>query len=197
MKIKYCLSVSLLVVTLNCFGQQQQDPQHWSIPDFGAIQIAGSIGDYSAGLGYDVFKSKARFSTHFGVVPLNNGSLLHVVSTKLFFRPASVTVWNRVHMNLVDVGLMASYSFGGDRDSWGPEGKVSKGYYWWNPALRAHLGMESSVTYEFRKNHRLRSVTGYVEFNTNEIYFIRFLKDIKTVSLWDIVKIGTGVRVYF
>jgi hypothetical protein len=192
MKIVFILAAFTLF-TLQGSGQRL----NWAIPDFATVQYAGSIGYFSTGLGYDVLKSKARFSTHFGVVPQKRGGALNVVSAKLFFKTATITVWNRVRMNPVDIGVMGSFHYGDNFETRWPEGVHPKGYYWWHPALRAHLGMESSLSYQFKKDHPLRSVTGYVEFNTNELYFISFIQNIRTVSFWDVVKIGTGARVNF
>jgi hypothetical protein len=194
MYTKICLlTSSLILISITVHSQRS----NWVVPDFVTMQYAGSIGYFSAGVGYNVFKNKARFSTHYGIVPENRGGYLNVVSTKLFFKPTTLTIWNRVRMNPIDVGLMGSFHFGDEFETRWPEGVHPKGYYWWHPALRAHLAMESSVTYEFRKGHRLTSVTGYVEFNTNELYFVSFIQNIDTVSLWDIVKIGTGARLNF
>jgi hypothetical protein len=170
---------------------------HWTVPDFAVVQYAGSIGYFSGGLGYNVFKSKARFSTHYGFVPLNRGGKFQVLSAKLIFIPTRLTIWNRVRMNPFDLGLMASYHYGDNMETRWPEGVHPKGYYWWHPALRGHLVMESSVTYEFPKGHRFTSITGYVEFNTNELYFISFVQNIETVKIADVVKLGTGVRLNF
>jgi hypothetical protein len=186
--------IAFLVTTIAVFGQQKS---HWAVPDFFVIQHAGSIGFFSAGVGYDVFESKARFSTHFGTVPLNRGGILNVVSAKLFFKPTTLTVWNRVKFNPVDVGIMGSYHYGDDFETRWPEGVHPKGYYWWHPALRAHIGMESSLTYECKKGHAFRSLTGYIEFNTNELYLVSFIQNVQTVSAWDIIKIGAGARIHF
>ena len=190
------IALLLLIVSLG-YSAKAQQKSNWAVPDFVVVQHAGSIGFISAGVGYDVFESKARFSTHFGTVPLNRGGLLNVVSVKLFFKPTTLTVWNRVKMNPFDVGIMGSYHYGDNFESRWPEGVHPKGYYWWHPALRAHLGMESSVTYEFKKGQAFKSITGYFEFNTNELYFVSFIQNFKTVSLWDVVKIGTGARLHF
>ncbi len=167
------------------------------IPDFATLQYAGSIGYLSAGAGYDVFESKARFSTHFGVVPVRTGGQLNVVSIKFFYKPITLTVWNRVRMNPIDIGIMASYHYGNKFETHGLEGEYPKGYYWWHPAFRTHLAIENSVTYEFKKGHRFTSITGYIEFNTNELYFISFIRNMRIVSLWDVIKIGTGARLTF
>lgn len=189
----YSLMFLLSLVTTFGFSQWK----NWALPDFGVIQYAGSIGYFSAGLGYDVFKSKARFSTHFGYVPKKQGGNLNVLAIKLLFKPVSLRLGNRLQMNPVDFGLMGSYHYGDNFETRWPEGVHPKGYYWWNPALRAHLAMETSVTYEFRKEFAFRSIMGYLEFNTNELYFISLIQNIKTVNAWDVIKIGAGTRVNF
>lgn len=191
MKIKHYFALLLLTVSFESFSQKK----NWAVPDFGVAQYAGSIGYFSIGAGYDVFKSNARFSMHYGIVPKNVGGELNVISAKVFFKPASFTVWNRVKLNPFDVGVMGSYHYGDKFDEQWPEG--SKGYYWWHPALRLHLAMESSLTYIFPKDHRLKSITGYFEFNTNELYFISYIQNTHTIRFWDIVKIGTGCRINF
>jgi hypothetical protein len=183
-----------LVTALSVVGQEKA---HWAVPDFFVIQHAGSIGFFSAGVGYDVFDSKARFSTHFGTVPINRGGTLNVVSAKFFFKPTTLTVWNRVKFNPVDVGIMGSFHYGDDFETHWPEGIHPKGYYWWHPALRAHIGMESSLTYECKKGHAFKSLTGYIEFNTNELYLISFIQNAQTLSAWDIIKLGAGARIHF
>lgn len=187
----------LIIFTFVCCTAWSQQRQHWTIPDFVVVQYAGSIGYFSGGLGYNIIKSKARLSAHYGFVPANRGGELQVVSAKLIFVPTRITIWNRVRMNPFDLGVMASYHYGDKMETRWPEGVHPKGYYWWHPALRGHLVMESSVTYEFKKGQRFHSVTGYVEFNTNELYFVSFLQNLQTVEIADIVKLGTGVRLQF
>jgi hypothetical protein len=189
----YKLLFGILLISASTFGQRK----NWAVPDFGVMQYAGSIGTFSVGAGYDVFNSKARFSMHYGTVPKALGGPINIFALKLFCKPASFTVWNRVKMNPFDVGITTSFNYGDNFEERWPEGVHPRGYYWWNPSLRLHIGMESSVTYRFPKDHRLRSITGYYEFNTNELYFVSFIKNTSTVSFWDIVKIGTGVRINF
>lgn len=191
--------ILLLSIFLSCLfsAYSQSKKDYRLVPDFAVVQYAGSIGYVSAGVGYDVLKSNARFSAHFGTVPANRGGKLNVISAKLIFIPATLTIWNRVKLNPVDIGVMGSYNYGDNFETSWPEGVHPRGYYWWNPAFRAHVAMESSVTYQFKKGHSLRSITGYVEFNTNELYFITFLQNTSTIGLWDIVKLGIGGRVRF
>ncbi len=171
--------------------------QHWATPNFATVQYAGSTGYVSAGIGYNLLNNKARLSGHFGTVPLTQGGAIHIISTKLMFNPTTLTVWNRVKMRPVDLGLLTSYNIANKVVTGTLQGREPVGYYWWNPAFRIHMAMESSVTYEFKKGHPVRAVTGFVEFNTNERYFATFVRNIRTISVWDVVKVGTGARISF
>src|SRR5688500_3659276 len=142
MKMQYFLTA--LMVILSCQARAQR--VNGLIPDFTTVQYSGSIGSLSAGVGYDVLKRKARLSAHYGIVPRFQGASLNVISAKLFFRPTTLTIWNRVRMNSVDIGLISSFHFGDDLRKQFPEGVYPKGYYWWRPAFRVHPGMESSIT---------------------------------------------------
>ncbi len=193
MRIGHFITVWLIV--LNCeivFSQKVKS----ALPDFAIIQYAGSIGHISGGIGYDVFKSRGRFSTHFGWVPLGAGGTRNVISARLMFEPITLTVWNRVYMNPIDVGVMASFNYGDDLQSRRTELR-SDDYSWWHPAIRTHVVLENAVTYQFKKEKRFHSVTGYIEVNTNEYYFITFIRNLNSVRLTDIIKLGTGVRLAF
>jgi hypothetical protein len=61
-------------------------------PDFVTGQYAGSIGYFSIGTGYDIFKHNARVSAHFGTVPKSQGGLLNIVTGKIFFVPKTFRV---------------------------------------------------------------------------------------------------------
>jgi hypothetical protein len=166
-----------------------------AFPHFVVTQFEGSSGALSLGFGYNVFKGKARASIQYGVVPKDNVSI-SVLSAKFFVRPVTLTIWNRIRMNPVDFGVISSFNYGSSfknkQDA--PDPAIS---YWWQPAFRNHFGMESSMTYQFPKDHTLRSITGYIEFNTNELYFVSFIRNLDEVRFQDVVKIGTGARISF
>jgi hypothetical protein len=192
MKIKFLLGCVILY-SASTFGQKANR----AFPDFAVVQLAGSIGTVSAGFGYNVFKSRARVSTHFGISPEKGVGTLNVISTKFFYKPVTLTIWNRLRMNPVDFGFIGSYSFGARHNGGLPETNLPADYYWWNPAFRAHLGMESSITFEFPKECSLHSATSYVEINTNEFYFISFLQNSHALRVQNIVKLGMGTRLTF
>jgi hypothetical protein len=190
--MKATLTILVALIFAEALGQRK----NWAVPDFGVIQYAGSIGVMSAGAGYDVFKSRGRFSTHYGTIPKPMGGPLNVLAVKLLYEPVSLVVDKQTNVHPVDFGIMASYHYGHDFEERWPE-QHGKGYYWWNPALRVHLVVESSITHEFPKDHRLNAATFYYEVNTNELYLVSYVLNMRTIRLNDILKVGAGVRIHF
>ncbi len=186
----------LTVVMLTSFCSSSLS-QKKILPDFVGTQLSGSLGEYSVGLGYYAFKTKTRVSGHYGFVPQRSGSALHVASIKFFFRPITMTVWNRVKWSPVDFGVIASY-VAGKTSLETPPDEVSKiKSAWWRHGLDARVALENVVTYEFKEGQRFKSVSGYLEVNTNEPHFLNFIRDTRNSSLWEILKFGTGVRLTF
>ena len=116
--MKTPIILGLLLTSAAAFAQRDR----WALPDFGIVQYAGSIGYISTGMGYYVFKSNARFSTHFGVVPKNRGGTLNIVSSKLVFIPKTYALSGRLHLNPFDLGLMGSFHYGDNFETRWPEG---------------------------------------------------------------------------
>src|SRR6186713_909279 len=106
--MKVSLLILLTLIGCQAIGQRLD----WAIPDFATVQNGGSTGLVSTGLGYDVLKSHARLSAHYGIVPLRHGGMINVVSMKMFFKTATLSVWNRVHFNPFDIGVMGAYHYG-------------------------------------------------------------------------------------
>jgi hypothetical protein len=182
----------LLILPLSVKSQQRG-----LRPDFVTLQYAGSIGYVSAGTGYDIFKGKSRISGHYGVVPTSKGGPLNILTAKIFFKPKVFRVKNHITINPLDIGLMVSYHFGRNFESRWPDELTPKGYYWWPTALRAHLATETSVTYRFQEKQWLHALTGYIEFNTNELYLVSYIQNTGALQLSDIIKVGGGLRITF
>lgn len=70
-------------------------------------------------------------------------------------------------------------------------------YYWWKSALRFHLATQTGLTWNLYEKHRIKSITGYVEFNTNELYLVSYFQNPGSLRLSEVVKAGMGVRMKF
>jgi hypothetical protein len=164
-------------------------------PDFITIQYAGSIGYKSLGVGYEI-KDRARVSAHYGFVPASRGGILHIVTGKYLFTPITIEQSSKLNIQPLNVGAMITYHFGENFYTRWPSDRYPKGYYWWPSALRLHLVLESAVTYQLTDSF-FKSVSGYIEFNTNDLYVVSYVLNVRSINFFDIIKSGVGVRLRF
>ncbi|GGM93947.1 hypothetical protein GCM10010967_28850 [Dyadobacter beijingensis] len=166
------------------------------VPDFAQIQYAGSNGWLGIGAGYELLHRRLRTQAQYGYVPPERGGPLHMLSVALFYRPLRVNSNKTLQINPLDIGFKGSYQFGRDYFFNLPS-RYPPNYYWWKPAFRLHLATESSVTYKLPKTAGIRSVTAYLEFNTNDLYLISYVLNAGSLRIGEVVKAGIGVRVGF
>ena len=186
----------LLFVMMIAVSVQAQD-RNRAAPDFAVLQYAGSIGYFSAGAGYDIFKSRWRVSAHYGSVPAVQGGPLRIITGKLFFEPVAVNVSERVVFNPADIGIMVSYHTGDNFKLSVPDYLKSGNYYWWHTSMRIHLAMETSLTAKFSRGRTFKSISGYFELNTNDLYAVSYIQNTSSLRLIDLIKVGTGLRISF
>lgn len=176
----------------SCHSQHRKD----YIPDYIAVQYAGSTGWMGIGAGYDILKQHARVGIQYGFVPEEKGGKLHILSNSFFFKPFVLHSAGRVDFNPLDVGVKTSYHFG-DQFYLNWPSRFPDGYYWWKSALRIHLATETSLTFKLKNTGRAKSVTTYLELNSSDLYMISYVQNFRSLSIPDIVKAGVGLRVGF
>lgn len=171
------------------------------IPDEVIVQHAGSIGYFSAGAGYRLFKNRrGNLDLDFGYVPQNKGGSLFIVSPKFAYRAVEVRLKKNIKFYPLNPGLFASYTFGKDLSFWWDKKQYPKGYYWWSEALRLHVSLSSEISIasgKFLEKCGIKSLSFYSELNTNELYLLSYLENDSGLSLTDIVKLGLGLRLAF
>lgn len=186
---------ALLLLCVTTTGASAQG-RSLLIPDFAVVQYADSLGYASVGVGYGLTK-KIRGSLHYGFVPESKGGSLYILSTKFLFSPWTTKLNETFQLQPFDIGIMATYHFGDNfHDRW--PSRYPDGYYWWTSSTRFHLVAESSATYLIPASRSFfKSVSGYIEFNTNDLYVVSFVQNTRSISFFDIVKSGVGMRVRF
>lgn len=185
----------LLLILFVCVVMNTSFAQRALVPDHAVVQYAGSIGMGSFGIGYDAF-GRHRFSLHYGYVPESVGGPLHIVASKLLFDIWTIRLSESTIFKPLDAGIMLTYHFGSQFRTHWPKHRYPEGYYWWKTSVRPHLLTETSVTFRLG-DEGIRFLTGYIELNTNELYLISYVKNIRSLSITDIVKIGVGIRASF
>ncbi|MET7258224.1 hypothetical protein [Dyadobacter fermentans] len=166
------------------------------IPDFAQIQYAGSNGWMGLGAGYELFERRLRTNLQYGYVPPAKGGPLHLFSGAIFYQPVRFRPGSRFQINPLDFGVKGSYQFGNDYFFNLPS-RYPPNYYWWKPAFRLHLATESSLSFKLRPHSGIRSLSAYLEFNTNDLYLVSYVLNAGSLRIGEVVKAGIGIRVGF
>jgi hypothetical protein len=193
MKKYVVISVLYCLISFTSFGQGRKALS----PDFLQLQYAGSNGFLSIGLGYDIFKNNARVSINYGHVPNVYGGPLNIISTKLLYVPGTYKWSEKILVSPFDAGLMISYHMGSDFRSRWPTHRYPENYYWWQTSFRFHINYQPSVTYLLSEKNVFKSWTAYLDFNTNELYLVSYGKNLHSLKLSDVIKLGAGIRLHY
>lgn len=171
------------------------------IPTSAVVQYAGSIGYLSAGIGYELFHNeRGSLDLMYGRVPEKKGGKLDILAVKFAYRPIEVKLNNWANLYPINPGVFVSYHLGPKFNFQWDKDVYEKGYYWWSSALRPHVSLGTEVKLNTSKvlpSLRLKSLSFYSEFNTNELYLISYFQNTDGLSLTDIFKLGIGMRIEF
>lgn len=163
-------------------------------PDLYSAQYAGSIGTYSVGAGYLFWSERGQLDVFAGHYISRATEDLFTVTVKYAYSPwPRIPVGERWSVSPLSTGLSVSYTMG--RYVWWPS-HYPPDYYWWSPALRPNLFLGSSFRYKLPASSKLNAIGFYYELGSNEFKIIALVKNPATVSLWQIIHAGAGVRVY-
>lgn len=177
-------------------GAQAQESEDIR-PDFLQVQYAGSIGYISLGAGYHIMRKKALVSMQFGHVPNPVGGPLNILSGRFLWIPKQYSISQRLSFAPFNVGMMISYHMGSDfRTRW-PSTRYPDNYYWWQTSFRLHPEYQPSLTLKLREYTVFKSVTAYLDVNTNELYLVSFAQNREAISAWDILALGVGIRLNY
>jgi len=171
------------------------------IPDAAIVQYAGSIGYFSVGAGYEIFKNKrGNIDFHYGYVPASKGGELHSLTAKFAYKPFEINLKNWGKIYPFNPGVFFSYTFHKDLPFKFNSSQYPSGYYYWSSALRPHISISNEIEFftdKIWKNSGIKRISIYSEFNSNDYYLINYFQNLKAVSLSNIFQLGIGVRLKF
>lgn len=197
------ISLALLTLSVQFAYAQNAEVQKrsWYVPSSAVLQHAGSIGFFSAGAGFKLNKSgKSTLDLTYGYVPAKFGGDLNIIAAKFAYRPYGIKIKNWGVLYPTNPGVFLSYHAGGDFDSTWDDDEYPKGYYWWSTAFRPHISLSTEFKLDAKKllpNLRVKSISLYSEFNTNELYGISYFQNPHDLNITGIFKLGIGTRVEF
>lgn len=173
----------------------------WYVPSSAVLQYAGSIGMFNLSAGYKLNNSgKSTLDIGYGYVPAKYGGDLNILSAKFAYRPYGIKIKNWGTLYPTNPGVFLTYHAGGDFDSRWDDDEYPDGYYWWSTAFRPHISISTEFKLDAKKllpNLKVKSISVYSEFNTNELYGISYFQNSLDLDITGIFKLGIGTRVEF
>ena len=171
------------------------------IPDGAIVQHAGSIGYFSAGIDYDLFKNqRGSLDILYGVLPKSKGGAFSTISAKFAYRPFAIKASPWLVIHPVNPGFFVSYTIDKDFDLTRDRDQYIIGYYYLSEALRSHVSLSTEFklnTAGLVKGKTMQAVTLYYEINTNDMYLVNYFQNTKEMSLTDVFKAGIGIKASF
>ena len=171
------------------------------IPDAGIVQYAGSIGYFSAGISYDLFKNqRGNVDLLYGYVPENKGGALDIITLKFAYKPWELKIGDNVKIYPANPGVFLTYTFHPDLSYAFDTDQYPKNYYYWSEAIRPHLSVSNEIEINTRKllpGMKIKAISIYSEFNTNDYYVVNYFQNMSALNIADIFQLGIGLKVKF
>ncbi|HYG38703.1 MAG TPA: hypothetical protein VD908_08795 [Cytophagales bacterium] len=191
--------IIILLITGNSVGYAQM--AKFLIPNETIVQYAGSIGYFSLGAGYKIFKNnRGNIDFNYGYVPASKGGKLNILTTKFSYKPFEIRIKNWAKIYPFNPGIFITYTFHKNLGLSFPPDQYPKGYYFWSESVRPHLSLSNELQLNIKDlidKSSINAISIYSEFNTNDYYLINFLENPSALSLEDIFKMGIGMRLKF
>jgi hypothetical protein len=160
-----------------------------------SAQYAGSIGLYAIGIHKVSTNNKFETGILFGDLPEKFGGPVKTITVKFTYNPFRFNLSDKFQIEPLQAGVFITKHFGENLAlTWGKD--YPKGYYWWNRSIRYHLFVSTQALYKFNKQP-LDRITVNFEANTNDLYLYSYFPNMNTLSVWEIVYFGVGVKVYW
>jgi hypothetical protein len=195
---------AILVILVAFFvlpSAQAQDPslakKHWYTPDHVKAQFAGSMGLFSAGAGYTIFRDRTDLDVYGGYLPHKfSGDELFILTLKItqpLWRIKKKSDWLFTPLT---TGIYVTYTFGEkfstDLPEWYPSG-----YYWWKESLRPNIFLGGNVMRKTKGHSRFSSFGAYYELGTNDLKLVSYVQNTGYLTVLDILHMGIGVKASF
>ncbi|GAA4438328.1 hypothetical protein GCM10023188_33620 [Pontibacter saemangeumensis] len=201
LKALYIL-VCLLATAPLAIAQNPDDSaapaRKWYAPDAVTLQFAGNIGMFSIAPSYSFAHDKLNAELFYGFVPKFDATEeLHILTLKGIYKPfGQVPLKEKLSLTPLRVGMGVSYYFRSQFETNWSNAYPTNDYYWWTSSLRLTGSLGPALNYSLPESKNFREISLYGDLNTYDLIVTSAVKD-KTLTAWDIVSFGIGLRASF
>ncbi|WMJ75125.1 hypothetical protein RCC89_18435 [Cytophagaceae bacterium ABcell3] len=192
-KLLQHITIFLLLVASTARAQENNFLERLIPRDF-TVQYAGGIGMFSAGINYPMANNKLDLSFLYGHVPPKFGGKLNKITTKFQYNPFDIRITENISLRPVNPVFFLSFTLNRNHHLIWPRDQYGAGYYWWNSAMRWHLGLSSEVRFHSFEKTIFSYVAAYIEANVQDMYLYARLDNPDYFTFYDVMYIGTGIR---
>lgn len=203
MKLKIIIVLAhLLIAPTLGVGQSMEEnsdsERKWYAPDAVTLQFAGNIGMFSVAPSYSFAHDKLNGELFYGYVPkFDAEEALHVLTLKGIYKPfRKVPLGEDFSVTPLRIGLGLSYYFRSQFSINWSSAYPSNDYYWWTSSLRLTGSLGPAINYNLQNSKSFREISLYGDLNTYDLIVTSAVKD-KTLTAWDIISFGVGLRASF
>ena len=194
MRIEYVITIFIsLVISFSSRAQVNKILEGAGVN----VQFAGSTAFLNAGVVKRMLNEKMESGLMYGHTPGIFGGPLHSATVKFLYNPWQIRAARKILVEPLQPGVFLCQHFGKNFHEFWSRQQYPRGYYWWPRSLRRHLFISSAVSYDPGIN-TIRSISVYFETNTNDLYLASYLnkRNYKSLSIYDIIFFGVGLKVY-
>jgi len=142
----------------------------------------------SGGIAYDTWrKTETQFSL--GYTTPSFGKTFHV-NLKFFYTPLKLNIRQGIKFMPLNPGIYTSLYFSKHIPLTWSKSKYPDSYYGWPPALRIGPAFQSSLEFNLKNI----VIMPYIEASTNDLYLASIFGNGRSISLIDILVLGSGVK---
>lgn len=183
----------MLFSIVSANAQPDSRKQRDLVPDYAAVQFAGSIGLVSAGAGYQLAKRHIETELLMGYLPESiGGDRLWTTAIKFNYIPVQWPVSKSIGFKPLQLGVMAAYTWGSD--FWGLQpDRYPDGYYTFSTAWHAYFQAGSSFTFPTGQDR----LGVYYEFNASAEEIVTLIQNPEFITPGRIFNLALGAKYYF
>ena len=170
----------------------------WFHPDYAKIQFAGEIGFLSVGVGFKLFKKQnGELDLMAGYLPKPiGGDDIFTTAIKFAYLPWDKQVLNnQLTWQPLSLGAMLFHAWGERLNRIRDKELYPRGYYWWSPGTRFGPVFGTRLKRDFDKRSRIKSLSFYMEFVTNDLYIYSWGANTGIIPLSSIFDMSLGLRI--